>query len=420
MKITCFFCCIIFLGAVNFERGVGVKISSGEARSGASAPTLLESLKAGKAVQLESLADKLNEKGMQEIAKNLKDGKAGSWESIKKALNDKPESHKELRYVTTPGVAKKYQTLDWYKPSRDSGRGAIVYVHGGGWATGNKKNHMQDKVRYFRDELGYSFVSVNYRLIEQGCKMSIQSKFGRREVECEFPDNAYDVAAAIAYILKHASSYGTTTKSVSLIGHSAGAHLAALVSTDEKYLKRFGVTLSNINFVAPLDTDAFDIMTREGDQRTITNAFGSNRQVWREASPINYIKRQATPPHLLVYRGEDKRKENVAAYESKLKEMGCFVRSVTADRYSHKQINMAIGKEGENIVTPKILAMLKRFNWHKPRNRAQDNICKCKKKWSIPDSPGKYYHGCALAGWNNKWCETRGECNEHPKWKGMS
>ena len=417
MKTTRFFCCIIFLGAVNFEHGVGVKISSGEARSGASEPTLLGSLKAGKAVQLESLTGKLVEKGVKEMAKNLKDGKAESWESIKKALNGKPESHKELRYVTTPGVAKAYQTLDWYKPSKDSGRGAIVYVHGGGWRNGDKENHMDDKVRYFRDELGYSFVSVNYRLIAEGCS-KYNGRFKRKKVPCEFPDNAYDVAAAIAYVLKNARSYGATTKSVSLIGHSAGAHLAALVSTDETYLKRFGAELSNINFVAPLDTDAFNIITREGDERTILNAFGSNRLVWLNASPINYIKRDATPPHLLVYRGQDKRKENVAAYESKLDKMGCFVRTVTADRYSHTQINTAIGKEGEKIITPKILSMLKRFNWHQPIN---DNICECKKKWSTTVSPGTYYHGCATTpGWNRKWCETKGKCKMQIEWKGMS
>ena len=171
-------------------------------------------------MQLESLTGKLVEKGVKEMAKNLKDGKAESWESIKKALNGKPESHKELRYVTTPGVAKAYQTLDWYKPSKDSGRGAIVYVHGGGWRNGDKENHMDDKVRYFRDELGYSFVSVNYRLIAEGCS-KYNGRFKRKKVPCEFPDNAYDVAAAIAYVLKNARSYGATTKSVSLIGHSA-------------------------------------------------------------------------------------------------------------------------------------------------------------------------------------------------------
>ena len=81
-------------------------------------------------------------------------GRAGSFRGFKKFKNRR-NNHKDLRYITTPGVAKKYQTLDWYQPKKNSGRGAIVYIHGGGWHTGDKKNHMDDKVRYFRDDITF-------------------------------------------------------------------------------------------------------------------------------------------------------------------------------------------------------------------------------------------------------------------------
>ena len=99
MKATRFFCCIVLLGTVSFGHGVGVKISSGEARSGPSEPTLVETLKAGKEVPEESLIGELVEKGEKEMAKNLKDGKAESWESIEKALNGRPQH-------TTPGTTE--------------------------------------------------------------------------------------------------------------------------------------------------------------------------------------------------------------------------------------------------------------------------------------------------------------------------
>ena len=334
-------------------------------------------------------------------------GRAGSFRGFKKFKNRR-NNHKDLRYITTPGVAKKYQTLDWYQPKKNSGRGAIVYIHGGGWHTGDKKNHMDDKVRYFRDDLGYSFVSVNYRLIERHCR----KRKGRKMDPCAFPDNAYDVAAAISYVLKNARKYGATGKSVSLIGHSAGAHLAALVSTDEKYLKKYGVTLSNINFVAPLDTDAFDIPKREGDPKTIRNAFGRNRNVWKGASPINHVKRGKTPPHLLVYRGTKGRKKNVERYERKLRNMGRFVKKIYATQYSHEQINKAIGNKRDKFVTPQLLEMLKKYNWHH-----KSNACKCKNRWSTRN--GDTFNGCGARFGVSYWCETKGKCEEEDKWKGM-
>jgi len=273
--------------------------------------------------------------------------------------------HKNIRYAHTPNVLNKYQTLDWYQPARKNTRkGVIVYVHGGAWKMGDKKNAMQDKVRRFRDQLGYNFVSVNYRLMDNRCS----ERQRRRVVPCDFPDNANDVAAAIAYVLKNARRYGASGDSVALIGHSAGAHLAALVSTDESYLQRHGLTLSDINFVAPLDTDAFDIMARSGNPAAIENAFGDDKKTLRDASPINHVKRDRrfrrckVPPHLVVYRGEPERKRNVQSYVKKLQRNSCSVKTFDASSYDHSQINKAIGNRRDKIVTPQIEYMLGKYN----------------------------------------------------------
>lgn len=271
--------------------------------------------------------------------------------------------HKGLRYASTPGVSKKYQSLDWYQPSRRNIRkGVIVYVHGGAWRTGDKKNAMRDKVRHFRDQLGYNFVSINYRLMDGRCS----ERTRRRNVPCDYPDNAEDVAAAIAFVLRNARKFGASDDSVALIGHSAGAHLAALVSTDESYLKRHGLTLSNINFVAPLDTDAFDIMTRSGNPAAIENAFGHNEKTLRDASPILHVKKKRgrckIPPHLVVYRGQPERKRNVESYVRKLQRNSCWVQTFNAPMYDHSQINKVIGSRRDRIVTPQIDSMLMSFN----------------------------------------------------------
>ena len=278
------------------------------------------------------------------------------------------KDYKDLRYKVTRGVDKKYQTLDWYYTSGKSKsvsrrRGVVIYIHGGGWRAGDKKNNIKDKVKYFRDRHGYNFVSINYRLMTKDCKKQVGWP-KKTTVPCKFPDNAYDVAAAISYVLDNALKYGSNPATVSLIGHGAGAHLAALVSTDKKYLAAYNRYLENINFVALIDTNAFRLSYRVRDVDSMVNAFGHQKQVWWDASPINFVhskrRKCEIPPQLLLFSGKPKRKENMNAYVEKLKKSGCIVKTYNAKHYSRSQLIKAIG--GKNMVSYQIFDVLTSYN----------------------------------------------------------
>ena len=253
----------------------------------------------------------------------------------------------DVRYSHTPGVPKNYQALDIYLPPADGPQEdrIVMYVHGGKWAVGDKKNKIQDKIRYFRDELGYIFVSVNYRLVTKTNNVM-------------YPDFVVDVAAAIAYVLDRFD-----LDSLSLIGHSAGAHLVSLVSTDASYLAEHGLGLSSINFVAPLDTEAFDVPAKGGP----TYAFGNNLEIWEEASPLTYVERYRSrpnqiPPHLLLSRGTLARRQIVEEYAEALESAGVFVHTFDASSLSHEEVTTVIGTPGDTLVTPRIHKMLARYN----------------------------------------------------------
>lgn len=251
----------------------------------------------------------------------------------------------DLRYTYTPGVPKNFQTLDVYQPPANAKqtKRMVMYVHGGKWAVGDKNNKIEDKVSYFRDQLGYIFVSVNYRLVTETNNVM-------------YPDFAIDVAAAIAYSLEKFN-----LDSLSLIGHSAGAHLVSLVSTDPSYLAGHNLDLSSINFVAPLDTEAFDVAAKGGP----TYAFGNNLAIWEEASPITHVDRNLVgniPPHLLVTRGTAKRREIVEEYTEALERAGVPVFVFDASPLSHEEITGVIGNPRDTFVTPAIYKMLVRYN----------------------------------------------------------
>ncbi len=287
---------------------------------------------------------------------------------VSSAHKIRKKDYKDLRYKVTRGVDKKYQTLDWYYTSGKSKaysrrRGVVIYIHGGNWRAGDKGDHIRDKVKYFRDRRGYNFVSINYRLMTKNCKKKV-GLIKKRTVPCKFPDNAHDVAGAISYVLDNALKYGANPTSVSLIGHGAGAHLAALVSTDKKYLAAYNRYLENINFVALLDTDAFRLSYRLRDADSMVRAFGHSKQVWWDASPINFIhskqRKCQVPPQLLLYSGKPKRRESMNAYVEKLKKSGCTVETYNAEGYSRSKLINAIGKI--NRFSYKIFEMLVNYN----------------------------------------------------------
>lgn len=122
------------------------------------------------------------------------------------------------------------QSLDLWVPQGTGPAPLVLFVHGGGWKRGSKDNAMSRALPAHLLEQGYAFASIDYRLVP------------RHTVE----EQARDVAAALAHLLKRAESLGIDRSRVVLTGHSAGAHLVALVGTDEQYLRAEGLSFADI------------------------------------------------------------------------------------------------------------------------------------------------------------------------------
>jgi acetyl esterase/lipase len=94
--------------------------------------------------------------------------------------------------------------------------GAIVYVHGGAWAGGDKDiraTPFQDVLDHLITEEGWTVFSINYR------------------VNTPFPDALLDVNRAVRWVRAHSYEFGIDPEQVVVYGHSAGAHLAAMLGT---------------------------------------------------------------------------------------------------------------------------------------------------------------------------------------------
>jgi acetyl esterase/lipase len=167
----------------------------------------------------------------------------------------------------------RLQAVDyWAGPARDAP--LVVFVHGGGWKRGDKR--MMDgsaKLDHWRAQ-GYAVASVNYRLVP----------------EATVEQQAADVASAVAHLKARSGSLGFDPERIALVGHSAGAHLVALVGTDPAYLQGAGLSFSDIDGVVPLDGAAYDVAAQLTDgprimHRTYREAFGTDPARHARLSP---------------------------------------------------------------------------------------------------------------------------------------
>lgn len=182
------------------------------------------------------------------------------------------------------------QELDLWVPRGAGSAPLVLFVHGGGWKRGSKDNAGSRTLPGHLTAQGYAFASINYRLVPAAT------------VE----QQATDVAAALAHVLARADALGIDRSRVVITGHSAGAHLVALVGTDERYLRAVGLSFADIDGVMPNDGAAYDVpaqMAQAGRLMggTYEQAFGTDPARQRALSPAFHADSPNAPAFLLLH-----------------------------------------------------------------------------------------------------------------------
>jgi arylformamidase len=211
------------------------------------------------------------------------------------------------------------QRFDVYA-SGAHGATVIVMVHGGGWRIGDKQGDavVRNKAAHWVPR-NYVFTSVNYRL--------------------DVPPlvQAHDVAAAVAEIRKRAREWGGDPAKIVLIGHSAGAHLVALLAA----------THHDILGSILLDSAALDVprIMEHRHPRLYDEAFGGDPVVWRSASPWHQLTRGTSPILAVCSSRRSDSCEQAHRFADKAVSLGGRA-SVLEEDLSHREINETVGEPG--------------------------------------------------------------------------
>jgi acetyl esterase/lipase len=244
------------------------------------------------------------------------------------------------RDIPYAAPAHERQVLDVYSPPRAKRLPVVFWIHGGGWQTGDKSD-VQVKPRALT-ERGFVFVSTNYRLLPH----------------VEMGAIVRDIARSIRWVHDHIAEYGGDPDRLLVMGHSAGAQLAALVCTDERYLKAEGLSLSVVKGCVPVDGDTYDvpaiIETAETRRRVHglpqatyghREKFGDDPAKHRDFSAVTHVAGgKGIPPFLILHVAEhpdtSAQAQRLAAA---LKGAGVPVRVFGARESTHNRINADLG-----------------------------------------------------------------------------
>ncbi|NGZ84123.1 alpha/beta hydrolase [Duganella aceris] len=226
--------------------------------------------------------------------------------------------------------ADPLQRYDVYLPARPEHAPVIFMVHGGAWRTGDKANAqvIQNKVRRWTPR-GVIVVSVNYRLLP-GASVAQQ---------------AQDVSTALAAAQSQAASWGGDRDKFVLMGHSAGAHLVALLAAAPAQALSRGAT-PWLGTVA-LDSAAMDVaaLMRQRHFPLYDQAFGAEPGYWDSVSPLAQLKPGGAPLLAVCSSRRNDACPQAQGYAARAGALGMRAQVLPQDK-SHREINETLGQPG--------------------------------------------------------------------------
>ena len=255
----------------------------------------------------------------------------------RKAISDRAATAQPL----PPGMAEisygrdPLQRLDLVAPAGNRRPPLIVFIHGGGWSIGDKRQAVGAKAGHFVGN-GFAFASVNYRLVPQ---VTVEQQ-------------AADIAAAIARLRALAKASNYDGERIVLMGHSAGAHLAALVGTDPRYLAAAGVPMKAVRGIVLLDGAGYDVarqMARPNPVAAMYDAaFGKDPARQRALSPTLHAAAPNVASWLIL--PIERRADSIAqsrGLAAALGKAGASARVVPVPGESHGSLNRGLGEDGD-------------------------------------------------------------------------
>jgi acetyl esterase/lipase len=201
---------------------------------------------------------------------------------------DDVEEHRDIVYKTIDSIDLK---LDIYNKVGHTGTAPlIIFVHGGSWSGGNKRDYKLYTIPFARK--GYITASIQYRL----------------SGVAKFPAQLLDVNDAIKFLKRNAADYHIDASKIILVGGSAGGHLVLLsaYSNLDDFNKNGadGITAevqAIVDIYGPTDITIEGLRDLKSLEKLMGKSYDEAVATYKECSPINYVSKNAPPT--LIFHG---------------------------------------------------------------------------------------------------------------------
>jgi acetyl esterase/lipase len=200
------------------------------------------------------------------------------------------------------------QELNIFAPRRKSRpRDVVVFIHGGNWNSGRKGQY--NIIGKHWAKKGIVYVIIDYPL----------------SPEANFREMAIASARAVKWVRDSISSYGGNPNRIFVAGHSAGGHLASLISVDDHYFRDLGIE-NPVAGTILIDAGGLDMYGYLMDEKiseddTYFKTFTGSPENWKDASPLHHLHKKMPP--MVLYQGGK-------TYPSIVKSTGRFVKALDA------------------------------------------------------------------------------------------
>ncbi len=218
------------------------------------------------------------------------------------------------------------QNIDIYPAAGDGSAPVLLYLYGGSWQNGERSLYGFLGNAYAKR--GFTVAVPDYRLYP----------------EARFPDFVHDAALAVKWVVDNIARFGGDPARIHLMGHSAGAHIGALLCLDDRYLEDVGLSRKVLkSFIGVAGPYSFNPLESDGVRKVFEHLPDIDM-----ARPIKRVAAtdfdRATPPMLLLHSKGDTTvpPHNSEHLHAALSERGQMVRHIVYPVIGHKAIIIAI------------------------------------------------------------------------------
>lgn len=250
----------------------------------------------------------------------------GAGEYLERAMTWSDEARRKTRCALNLAYGDdERQKLDVYMPDAahpefvEGPAPVLLFFHGGYWVIGHK------------DLMGFMAPAITPApalLVPVGYRLAPGAKY---------PQQVDDCRAALRWVYGHIADYGGDPARIYVSGHSAGGHLAALITLQRERLSGFGLPPDVIKGCFPV-SGVFDVTETPPDRR---EAFLASDDDAREASPIYNTGGNITPFLLEIGSDDfDNLREQHPRMLAALQAESGYVEEMVREGHNHFQISL--------------------------------------------------------------------------------